>query len=166
MCERKTITQSLLIPIILFLSGVFWSSILNSQVVINKVMASNATVYTDIDFGNYCDWIELYNHSEQELDLSGWFLSDDAENPTMWELQSGTILPSKEFLLIYADGTGFGMHTNFKLSKEGEKLILTDPQSNIIDSLSYPYQRTDVSFGRSREKLDPDIFESLLLRND
>jgi len=144
----------IIVPIILLLSGVFWTSNLHSQVVINELMASQFSSHPEFDFGSNCDWIELYNHSNEEIDLSGWFLSDDVENPGMWEIQSGTILPSKEFLLIFADGTGNGMFTNFKLDKEGEKLTLADPQSNIIDSLSYPYQRTDVSFGRSREKLD------------
>ncbi|MCP4311999.1 MAG: T9SS type A sorting domain-containing protein [Bacteroidetes bacterium] len=144
----------IILPIILLLSGVFWSSNLNSQVVINELMASMASSHPEYDFSSHCDWIELYNHSGQELDLSGWFLSDDVENPGMWEFQSGTILPSKEFLLIFADGTGNGMFTNFKLDKEGETVILRDPQFNIIDSLSYPCLRTDVSFGRSREKLD------------
>ena len=124
---------------------------LNSQLRINELMASNATVHSDLDFGTYCDWIELYNSGEQDIDLGGYFMSDDVTNPGMWEFQSGTILPAHQYLLVYADGTGYGLHTNFKLAKEGEQILLFDPGLRLVDSLSYPMQRTDISFGRSRD---------------
>lgn len=118
-------------------------------------MASNATVHADLDFGKYSDWIELYNNSDQDIDLSGYYLSDDPFNPTMWPFQSGTILPAYEFLLVYADGLGAGLHTNFKLAKEGELLMLADSFSEILDSLRYPAQLSDISYG-----LDPSDFQA------
>jgi len=33
------------------------SSSVSAQVYINEIMASNATVHADYDYGNYCDWI-------------------------------------------------------------------------------------------------------------
>ncbi len=126
---------------------------LASQVYINEIMASNATVHADIDFGNYSDWIEIYNTSDQEVDLTGYYLSDDFSNLTMWPFQSGSMIPAHEFLLVYADGTGNGLHTNFKLAKEGELLLLVDPTAAIIDSIGYPPQLTDISFGRSGEDI-------------
>ena len=116
-------------------------------------MASNATVLADIDFGNYTDWIELYNTSDQEIDLSGYYLSDDSANLNMWPFQSGTIIPAAGFILVYADGTGNGLHTNFKLAKEGELLLLVNPEMEVLDSIRYPHQLTDISFGRSGENL-------------
>ncbi len=93
---------------ILFISGILWPTNLSSQVQINEIMASNATVHADLDFGNFSDWIELYNNGDQELDLTGYYLSDDLTNLTMWSFQVGTILPAREFLLVYADGIGNG----------------------------------------------------------
>jgi len=114
-------------------------------------MASNATLLADIDFGNYTDWIELYNTTDQEIDLSGYYLSDDSANLNMWPFQSGTIIPAAGFILVYADGTGNGLHTNFKLAKEGELLLLINPEMVILDSIRYPFQLSDISFGRSGE---------------
>jgi hypothetical protein len=119
------------------------------QLYLNEIMASNATIHADIDFGNYTDWIEIYNAGTQTVDLSGWFLSDDVSNPTMWMFQSGTVLPPSSYLLVYADGIGAGMHANFKLSKEGETLMLLDSLSAVVDSFSFPPQLNDISFGRS-----------------
>ena len=40
------------------------------------------------------------------------------------------------------------LHTNFKLSADGESLVLTDPQGNLADQISFPTLRSDISFGR------------------
>ncbi len=66
----------------------------------------------------------------------------------MWQFQSGTVIPANEFLLVYADGTGNGNHTNFRLAKDGEQVLLVNAQFGIMDSISYPYQLTDISYGR------------------
>jgi len=124
---------------------------LASQVYINEIMASNATILADPDYGNYCDWIEIYNSSDQEIDLNGYYLSDDTTNPAMWQFQSGTMIPANAFILVYADGTGNGNHTNFRLAKEGEQVLLVNAQIEIIDSISYPYQMTDISYGRDAD---------------
>lgn len=116
-------------------------------------MASNATVHADIDFGNFSDWIEIYNNSDQDINLTGYYLSDDYTNLFMWSFQSGTVVPAHDFLLVYADGFGHGNHTNFKLEKDGEILWLVDSTATIIDSLSFPSQLTDISFGRNSENL-------------
>lgn len=124
-----------------------------AQVYINEVMASNATIIADPEYGNFSDWIELYNPGAEDVDLSGYFLSDDPGNPTMWEFQSGTILPQGEYLLVYADGTGYGLHSNFKLAGDGEPVLLYNPQNTLIDSISYPELPTNISFGRNPEHL-------------
>lgn len=123
---------------------------LSAQVLINEVMASNATTHADPDFGNFSDWIELYNASGQDVDLSGHFLSDDPGNPVMWEFQSGSILAAKSYIVVYADDIGAGLHSNFKLSAEGEQVLLFDPQGLIIDSLSFPPLTSDISYGRNQ----------------
>lgn len=126
----------------------------DAQVYINEVMASNATILPDPDYGNFSDWIELYNPTDQDIDLSGFYLSDDPGNLGMWEFQSGTILPSLSYLLVYADGTGYGLHTNFNLAREGEHIMLLDAQTTVIDSFSYPLLPTDISYGRNADQLE------------
>ena len=115
--------------------------------IINEVMAVNASTHTDQDFGTFCDWIELYNPGDGAVDLSGFFLSDDPANPTMWGFQDGTTLSPGEYLLIYADDRNMGLHTNFKLSGQGERLMLTDAGGKVIDSLGFMALPVDISFG-------------------
>jgi hypothetical protein len=120
----------------------------NSQIRINEIMASNATTLADKDFGKYCDWIELYNNSNSGLDLSGFYLSDDYTNLSKWSFKAGTIVSAHSYLLVYADGFNIGLHTNFNLAKEGEKIFLLNNKLVLLDSLSFPAQLTDISYGR------------------
>ena len=122
---------------------------LRGQLFLNELMASNATILADVDFGAYTDWIEIYNSGSQTADLNGWFLSDDPDNRTLWAFPDGTSLPPSSYLVIYADGIGAGLHANFKLAKEGETLLLTNPEQMVVDSFSYPSQLNDISYGRS-----------------
>ncbi|MCU4175636.1 CotH kinase family protein [Carboxylicivirga sp. N1Y90] len=72
------------------------------QIKINEFVSSNVTGLTDED-GDYPDWIELYNSSEQTVDLSNYFLSDDLSDTLKWPLPS-TTLASKKHMLIFASG--------------------------------------------------------------
>jgi len=65
-------------------------------------MASNATTFTDED-GDHEDWIELYNYGNEAINLDGFGLSDDYENPFKWVFPSVVIEPG-EFLLVWASG--------------------------------------------------------------
>ncbi|HEY3372174.1 MAG TPA: CotH kinase family protein [Prolixibacteraceae bacterium] len=137
----KTIKIICLLPLLLLC----WQGSLYSQVVINEVMASNALSKAEID--NY-DWIELYNTTQNSFDLSGYSLSDDAKIPFQWSFPSGTMIAAHGYLIVYADGSGKELHTNFKLSKEGEKLLLVNVQGYVIDSFEFSYQLTNISYGR------------------
>jgi hypothetical protein len=121
---------------------------LYSQVLINEILASNATIITDKDYGKYCDWIELYNTTTRTIDLGGYFLTDDTVNLSMWQFPAGSLIAAHSYFLVYADELGKDLHTNFQLSKEGEMVLLVNQQMAIVDSFSFPYQLTDISYGR------------------
>ncbi len=118
------------------------------QVMINEFMADNQNVIADPDFGKYCDWIELYNSSSGSIDISGYALTDDPDLINKWLFPSGSVIPASGYLLIWADNEDTGLHTNFKLGKSGETLILSDKSLALVDSYSYSEQIEDVSFGR------------------
>lgn len=87
------------IKILLFL--LFYSIQLNAQhVVVNELMPSNASVITDED-GDYSDWIELYNPQNTSVDITGYGISDDPNDPFKFVL-SQLILPPDEHILIFA----------------------------------------------------------------
>lgn len=118
-------------------------------VVINEFLSDNLTNVVDPS-GQNEDWIEMYNNTATDIELTGLYLSDDASIHNKWAFPNGTIIPANGFLIIWADqnGTQSGLHANFKLKQAGEMLILSNGGSVVLDSVMYPAQVTDVSYGR------------------
>ncbi len=73
-----------------------------ASVVLNEFVASNGSIVADED-GDFEDWIELYNAGDVPVDLEGWGLSDDPENPFRWIFPAGAIAPG-EYLVVWASG--------------------------------------------------------------
>lgn len=118
------------------------------NVVINEFMADNESYVTD-NAGDYEDWIELYNNSDVDYNLSGHYLSDNKSNLLKWPFPE-TIIGAHDYLIIWADEDEGeeGLHSNFKLSKSGEAIYLSSSAENIIDSVTFGVQSTDLSYGR------------------
>ncbi len=121
------------------------------DIVINEFLASNseATKISDTD-GEYDDWIELFNNSDETVNLSGLYLSDDDTAPLKWKLPYGTQLRAEEYLIIWADQDSiqFGLHANFKLPKAGGKIVLSNSDGTTIDEVTYPEQTTNIAYAR------------------
>lgn len=120
----------------------------NNSIVINEFLASNDNYGSDQD-GEYDDWIELYNNSDEAIDLTGFYLSDDVGELDKWEFPTTTIAP-QDYLIIWADDDTEqdGLHTPFKLSASGESVVLSSPELDIIDFYTFSEQTTDISMGR------------------
>ncbi|MBN1507024.1 MAG: hypothetical protein JW955_09265 [Sedimentisphaerales bacterium] len=55
--------------------------------VINEFMAVNRrTIQDPCEPGEYADWIELYNASDNPIVLNGLYLTDDVNRPTKWQI--------------------------------------------------------------------------------
>jgi hypothetical protein len=104
--------------------------------------------------GDYDDWIEIYNFSDIPFDLAGMYLSDNPDDPTKWRFPSGypsqTTVPAGGFVIIWADDESSEgpLHTNFKLSADGEYILLSDANENLIDSITFGPQTANISYGR------------------
>jgi spore coat protein CotH len=128
-----------------------------TSVVINEIMADNQTAVADPQ-GEFDDWIELRNLADAPVDLTGHYLTDNPEAPRKWQFPEGTRIPAGGYLLIWADENGSdtpGLHASFRLSKSGEQVLLTAPDSEfnaVLDSVSFGPQETDRSYGRSPEE--------------
>lgn len=123
------------------------------DITINEFLANNNTFNTD-EFGEYDDWIELYNSSTEEIDISGMYLTDNSDYPAKWKLPDESILSARERLIIWADDQPEqgDYHTNFKLNEDGEFVGLYCKDGVIpADSISFGNQLSDVSFGRYPE---------------
>jgi len=121
-------------------------------IVISEVMFSNNTTLMDED-GDFSDWVELYNTGRSEVDLQGWYLTDDMEFPIRWGFPKVSIKP-KGYLLVFLSGKnkeyeGREIHTNFKVKKSGEFLGLVLPDGKtVVSCIDASIQHiTDVSYG-------------------
>jgi hypothetical protein len=118
-------------------------------VVINELMAVNSVTAADQN-GQFDDWIELHNITPDQVDISGYYLSDSKSNPTKWKVPAGTSIPPYGYLIFWADKdtTQSGLHTNFKLSSTGENLVLSKPDKSTLDKVTYPAQTLELSYSR------------------
>src|SRR6266576_2007467 len=73
------------------------------DVLISEFMALNNSTLADPN-GAYPDWIEIYNAGADEVDLGGWYLTDDSANLTKWRFPS-IGLEGYGFLVVFASGT-------------------------------------------------------------
>ena len=120
----------------------------DSTVVINEAMASNASTVKDLQ-GEFDDWVELHNRGKEPVDLSGMYLTDDADHARKWKFPAGTSIAANGYLLIWADNddkSHDGLHANFKLSKEGELLALVS-EFGVLGTFQFPAQADDRSYG-------------------
>jgi hypothetical protein len=129
-------------------------------VVINELMASNDNCIQDQQ-GQYDDWIEIHNFGPNDIDIGDMYLTDDSSNLDKWRIPSTTIIPAYGFLLIWADNniSDDGLHANFKLNADGEEIGLVDSDRvTLIDSIVFPEQFTDKSYGRYPDANDSWYF--------
>ncbi len=123
-----------------------------SGVVINEVMTSNKGIFTD-DKGNSSDWVELYNETGQAIDLSQFGLSDDAMDGVKWAFPRVTLQPHG-YVVVYLTGDSKSdiengiLHCSFRLSAQGETLILTNSSGQAVDTVEVPALDANVSYGR------------------
>ena len=94
------------------------------------------------------DWIELYNSSNESIDISGWGLVDDIDEDEPWMFPTGSIIVSEGFILVWADDgeEGDGFHASFKLSTDGETVYLLDPSEVVVDEVNFPSLEEDQSY--------------------
>jgi len=131
------------------------------QLFINEFMADNDFTIAD-EYGEYDNWVEIYNDDDEAVWLGDKYLSDNLSNEDKWQLPDYTIQPGA-FLIIWADGQPEQgpFHASYKLNDEGEELGIFDNETTgyfLIDSVSWGMQSIDISFGRQTDGEMPWIF--------
>ena len=143
-----------------------WKNQIVQPLVISEFMASNKETFFDGD-GDRPDWIEIFNTTPYNIELGGWYLTDDDKDLTKWRFPFGITIKAGEYLVVCASGKGEFYypyicskgyyHTNFSLDIEGEYLAVVKPDGQVCFEYSenYPPQQPDISYG-----LAPTIVES------
>lgn len=92
------------------------------------------------------DWVELYNSTGSVKDISGYIIYDDGD--AEYQLPEGTTVPAGGYLVIFCDDENNGLHTNFKLSSDGETVTLKNADNQIAEAVTYPKLDNGQSYGR------------------
>lgn len=111
------------------------------QIIINEVFPAPKQ-------GN--EWIELYNPSNQEIDLEGWWLEDQLSSPTIIARIENEALPSLDYLVIELSSA--------KLNNSADGVVLKNPQAEIIDQMSYQKSESDLSWARNNSGIFELVF--------
>lgn len=138
----------IVISVIAIFTSVLIGRILKPEqtIFINEVRSWDSSTTRGGYYGS--DYIELYNASQEEMSLQGWYLSDDVNDLEKNELQDLAI-DANGYVLLYADGTNDTEYSlNFKIDPLGEKIFLSDPQGNLVDSIYVPEQRLGSVYAR------------------
>ena len=163
-----------LIIIAITAAGVQFAYSQQSKPVINEIVSSNITGIPDeyeadlqncpvpdceqwykdlgesIYDGEYPDWIEIYNPGDSKIDLTGYGLSDDPSDPYKWIFPNVSIDPGG-FVFVFAsakDKYETYLHTNFKIDRLGEPIVLTDNNGVTCDEFPATEIPVDMSMGR------------------
>lgn len=132
----------------------------DGNVVINELLASNTSGVAD-NFGEYDDWIELYNSGSSSIDISGWYLSDNVANLSKWQIPAGTVIPADGYAIFWADedSSQGANHMNFKLSSLGEHVMLLNAAQQLMDSVVFGVQQTDQAYARVPNGSGPFVIQ-------
>ena len=128
--------------------------------VINEVMYSNQSCITD-RFGDYPDWVEIYNPDSLAINLEGWKLTDDISKSQYWTFPDH-MLGSHQFLIVFLSGKNTNesgeIHTDFRLKLMGEQIMLIDPNGNVQQRYEVMCVPPDLSIG-----MKPDASDNIVL---
>ncbi|MFA6873135.1 MAG: CotH kinase family protein [Bacteroidaceae bacterium] len=122
---------------------------------INEVSASNE-IYQN-EYFKQNDWLELYNTTDQAIDIAGMYLSDDSTKLTKFQIPSNftslTTIPAHGYRIIWCDKlvTSTELHASFKLASEGEIYICKGTNVNAldwVDGFKYTAHGSDRTYGR------------------
>jgi hypothetical protein len=114
--------------------------LLLTNIVINEALA-----HTDLPLE---DAIELYNPTDNSVDISGWYLSDSISNLKKFRIPPGTVIPSHGYKVFYEYQFNSDPGVNpfaFALGSLGDEVYLSTADS-LGELTGY---RTSVKFGAS-----------------
>ena len=118
------------------------------KLIINEIMLINNNTIMD-KYGKYSDYIELYNGNDYDVDLYGYFLTDNMKETRKWTFPDVTI-KAHDYLIVFASGknnTEDELHTNFKLDSKGETIALSNSSAKVISKVYVKETLKDTSYG-------------------
>ena len=128
-------------------------SITEPALVINEIMTANIDMFLDPSL-NYGSWIELYNPTDADIDITGWYLSDDPADLQQYPLGSRKrIVPANGFLNLWMGHVDDYCQDQleFSLLNEGGSVTLSDADGNPVSEVWYPQSLPRISWARTSD---------------
>jgi hypothetical protein len=133
-----------------FLVLIFLPLLASAQLKINEIMPKNVSAAMD-DAYNYSMWVELYNPSTTtSYSQSSFYFTDDLNKPTKWK-PAAKLISAGGYGLLYFERPERTGHATFKLDPDGGKLYMFNYLLQLVDSVVYPAQYRNVSYGRATD---------------
>jgi len=129
--------------------------------------------------GQNAEWIELYNTDTTAIALDNWFVVDGARDTARFRTnRTSFVIPPQGYAVVAFDSAFFRQFPSFRalpavfctagrsfeLNNAGDRLVLRDPNGNVMDSLEYSpkwhaqgFTSSSASRGRSLEKRLPTM---------
>ena len=144
--------KTLILFIAYFLLLITHERLVAQNLVINEILTSNNAANTDED-GSYEDWLEIFNGTTETISLEGFGLTDNPALPFKWIFPAVAIIPGQHLLVWCSDKNRIDptlpLHTNFKLSADGETIRLTSASGTMVDEIPPIVFPQNYSYGRS-----------------
>ena len=137
-----------------------------TPVCINEVSASNSVFVNE--YGKKNDWVELYNNTDEPIDVEGMYLTDDPSTPKKYMISKegtdvNTVIPAHGHLIVWCDKqatTSRGLHAPFKISNDGVVMMLMAADQSWRDLM-----RVDAHDGNSTVGRYPDGNKDVFVMN-
>ena len=133
-----------------------------SGLLINEYMTKNTYVIYDSQ-SRYCDWIEIYNSSDQDVSLRGYSLSDSESGGGQWFFPSDAVIGAGQYAVVFCSSEGSDdkneLHADFSL-KTGDVITLYSVSGKLVDSVRAEELNANVSCGRDPESGQFRLFAS------
>lgn len=152
--NSRSLQKLLLICIAAFpLTDIKADSTTEPALVINEIMPANIDMFMDPSY-NYGSWIELFNGTDNDINLAGYYLSDDLSNHTLCPLgNTSRIVKAGGFLTLW-----FGhkddyclQQLEYSLDSDGGDIILFDNNGRAISAVEYPASPARISWARTSD---------------
>ena len=121
--------------------------------VINEIMPANIDMFLDPSM-NYGSWIEIYNPTDEDIDIKGWYLSNDSTDRKQCPLGNRSrVIKSKRFKTLWLGHLDDYCldQIEFSMDYDGGIVILSDNGGNEVCRVQYKTVPARISYARTTD---------------
>lgn len=153
--NSRSLHKLLLIYIAAFpLTDIKADSTTEPALVINEIMPANIDMFLDPSY-NYGSWIEIYNPGTSDVNIAGWYLSNDSLNSKQRSLGSSSrIVKAGGFLILWIghyDDYCQQQIDFFDFKYDNSTIILSDKNGTVVSRVDYATIPARISYARKTD---------------